>query len=243
MQLLDGYCLDLTSYSGPIVEPELAAIVYRLTCRTHFESPGFALLDLGLDCDSQTLRRWMVQLKDRLSELHQSQFNDSIVAVWLGRFSQQITTKFHLDGGPQASLLMLGYEPTTVLSQIRLADVSRCAADRQLTPQEFLDLHNPMFSAGEQLLQPYVTEITRANSSHFHILLVNNSSQSLTDHAPGWQGVLHQAIMMQPQSDARRVVNSMLLTVGDPASDALTSAIRQDYLTTDQLNQRMQPQR
>ncbi|MDB5338042.1 MAG: hypothetical protein JWN70_3661 [Planctomycetaceae bacterium] len=242
MQLLDGYCLDLTSHSAAIVDLELATTVYRLTCRTDFETPGFALINLGPNCDSITLRSWMVQLKDRLDELHQRQAGDHIVAVWLGRFNQQITTKFHLDGGPDASLLMLGYEPTTVTSQIRLADVSQCAASFQLTPEEFMDRHNPMFPAGEELLRPFITDISRANSDHFHILLVNNSRQSLTDHAPGWQGVLHQAIMMQPQPGARRVVNSMMLAVGDPATDALTDVNRQDYLTTDQLNQRMQPQ-
>jgi len=242
MQLLDGYCLDLTSHSSAVMDFELAATVYRLTCRTDFQTPGFALIDLGSNCDSTTLRSLMLQLKDRLDELHQQQTGDHVIAVWLGRFNQQITTKFHLDGGPDASLLMLGYEPTTVTSQIRLADVSRCAAGHQLTTQGFLDQHNPMFPSGEELLRPYITEITRANSSHFQILLVNNSCQSLADHAPGWQGVLHQAIMVQPQPGARRVVNSMLLTVGDPAQDALTDVNRQDYLTTDQLNQRMQPQ-
>lgn len=242
MQLLDGYCLDMTSHSGSVVEPELAAAVYRLTCRTDFETPGFALIDLGAECNSTTLRSWMLQLKDRLNDLHQQHTGNHIIAVWLGRFNQQITTKFHLDGGPEASLLMLGYEPTTVASQIRLADVSKCAADHGLAPQEFLDRHNPMFPAGEELLRPFITDITRANSRHFHILLVNNSCQSGSDQAPGWQGVLHQAIMLEPQPEARRVVNSMLLTAGDPAADALTDVVRQDYLTTDQLNQRMQPQ-
>lgn len=101
MQLLDGYCLDLTTHSGSLVEPELAAAVYRLTCRTALAAPGFALLDLGPRCDSMTLRSWMVQLKDQLDEVHQTQFDDRIIAVWLGRFNQQITTKFHLDGGPR----------------------------------------------------------------------------------------------------------------------------------------------
>ncbi len=239
MQLLDGYSLDLTARPTVELGAEIAETVYGLACRQDFLSPGFALLDLGSQCDSITLRARMVELKDRLSEQHQRQMGPHIIAVWLGRFNQQITTKFHLDGGPDASLLMLGCEPSAVESRVRLADYSRTAARYELTPREFLDRHNPMFPGGETLLQPDITEISRASSRHFQILLVNNSSQSLMEGAPGWQGVLHQAIMVVPQPGERRVVNSMLLTVGDPVVDALTETARRDYLTTDQLNQRM----
>jgi hypothetical protein len=239
MQLLDGYCLDLTARPALELGTDVAQIVYDLVCRKDFGSPGFALLDLGADCDSMTLRACMLELKDSLSDLHQRQLGEHIVAVWLGRFNQQVTTKFHLDGGPEASMLMLGYEPSAVESQVRLADYSRTAARYRLTPREFLDAHNPMFPAGEELLRPDITDVTRANSNHFQILLVNNSCQSLSEGAPGWQGVLHQAIMIVPRPGERRIVNSMLLTVGDPAADALTEAARRDYLTTDQVNQRM----
>ncbi len=239
MHLLDDYCIDLTARPTVELGAEIAATVYGLVCRQDFSTPGFALLDLGSQCDSIMLRTRMLELKDRLSERHQIQAGQSIIAVWLGRFNQQVTTKFHLDGGPDASLLMLGYEPSVVESRVRLADYSRAAARRELTPREFLDSHNPMFPAGEDLLTSDITEITRANSNHFQILLVNNSCQSLADGAPGWQGVLHQAIMVVPRPGEARVVNSMLLTIGDSAADALTETARRDYLTTDQLNQRM----
>lgn len=239
MQLTDGYCLDLSEQSVQDLSAEVAETVYQLVCRTDFEFPGYALIDFGTACDSPTLRLRMIQLKDGLSRIHRNRGGDDIIAVWLGRFNQQITTKFHLDGGPQASLLMLGYEPTAVVSQVRLADYSKCAAGHELSPLDYLNQHNPMLPAGERFLQPYIAEITRANSQHFHLLLINNSCQSQTDIPPGWQGVLHQAIMLMPNPGERRVVNSMLLTVGNSTLDALTPSARHDYLTTDQLNQRM----
>ena len=239
MQLLDGYSLDLTAQPTRAISADIAATVYQLVCRTDFNAPGFALLDLGPQCDSITLRTRMVELKDFLSEQHQRQLGQPIVAVWMGRFNQQITTKLHLDGGPDASLLMLGYEPSVVESRVRLGDYSQCASRHGLTPREFLDQHNPMFPAGEALLQPDITDIARANCAHFQILLVNNSCRSQTDGSLGWQGVLHQAIMLVPRPGERRVVNSMLLTTGDLAADAMTAAARHDYLTTDQINQKM----
>jgi hypothetical protein len=237
MDLLDGYCL--VAHGRDVLTTESAETIYRLVCRTDFNAPGFALFDLGPQTDSQSLRAMMLTLKDQLSTIHQTRHNSPIIAVWLGRFNQQITTKFHLDGGPDASLLMLGYEPTRVTSQVRLADYSRCAARHQLTPTAFLDQHNPMFPAGERLLADDITDVARANPTHFQILLVNNSCQHLLGSSPGWQGVLHQAIMLTPQPGEPRVVNSMLLTPGDAAADALTDTVRTEYQTTSQFHQRM----
>jgi len=40
----------------------------------------------------------------------------------LARFDQQETTKFHLDGAPEQSMLVLGYEPSRVQSRLPTAD-------------------------------------------------------------------------------------------------------------------------
>lgn len=238
MQLCDSYCLGLVSTLAQGVTDDLAETVYDFVCRTDFTAPGFALIDLGPACDSRTFRTWMLVLKDELSRIHRERADDDVTAVWLGRFDQQVTTKFHLDGGPTASLLMLGYEPTNVQSRVVLADYSHCAATLGLTPQEFLSQHNPMFSSGERLLDGFITDVS-CESDHYHILLINNSSQSQTDERPGWQGVMHQATILTPLPEERRIINSMLLSVGSLTPDALTPSVRHNFLTTELLNQRM----
>ena len=83
---------------------------------------------------TRTLRSLMLDLKDRLSEVDASEPASGCLSV-LGRFDQQETTKFHLDGAPDESLLVLGYEPSNVRSRPCLADYSRCVLDLGIEPK------------------------------------------------------------------------------------------------------------
>ena len=47
-----------------------------------------------------------------------------------------MTTRPHRDGGPDECLLLLGYEPSSVPAELRMADYSRCAHGLGLTPGE-----------------------------------------------------------------------------------------------------------
>ena len=73
----------------------------------------------------------------------------------MARFDQQETTKFHLDGAPEQSMLMLGYEPSRVVSRLFLADYTRAASDLGITPQLFLTEFNPMYRAEIEKLSPH----------------------------------------------------------------------------------------
>lgn len=94
----------------------LAQYVYSQVCRFDFIAPGFCLLDIGAGVDSHTLRSLMVSLKERLSEINVERVREPFVFRSMGRFDQQETTKFHLDGAPDQSLLILGYEPSKIRS-------------------------------------------------------------------------------------------------------------------------------
>jgi hypothetical protein len=120
-----------------------------------------------------------------------------------------VTTKFHLDGAPPESLLVLGYEPSTVRSVVRMADYSRAAHDLGISPEEFLDRHNPMFTASEKLLQPYVAEITAPPAGAARLVLVNNSNMPFDGISS--QGVLHQATIPAPDPAQPRIINSVML--------------------------------
>jgi hypothetical protein len=211
--------------------------VFDLVWRVDFIAPGFAVLDIPPGPDSHTLRSWMVDLKRRLSEIGVSRVRGQFVYRSMARFDQQETTKFHLDGAPEQSLLMLGYEPSKVCSRLFLADYSRAASDLGITPQQFLHNYNPMFKKGEELLGRYVTELPPPNDGHSRILLVNNSSLPFTEARTNPLGVMHKAIIVSPDDAEQRIVNSTMLAVGD--SDEIGPEQQREFVTTDKISQKV----
>jgi hypothetical protein len=131
--------------------------VFDLVWRSDFTAPGFCLLDTGPGVDSHTLRSWMVELKNRLSDKCFKRTCMKLLYRSMARFDQQETTKFHLDGAPEQSMLMLGYEPSQVHSRLFLADYTHAAFDLGLTPQEFLQDFNPMFRMESREICPRPT--------------------------------------------------------------------------------------
>jgi hypothetical protein len=205
----DEYLLTLES--AP--DKATAETVFDLVWRFDFAAPGFCLLDMGPGVDSHTLRSRMVALKQRLSEVSVRRGGKPFLYTSMARFDQQETTKFHLDGAPAESMLILGYEPSNVVSRSFLADFTRAAFDLGITPQQFLTDFNPMYSKGEELLSRYVTELPQPDEDHSRILLINNSSLPFAEARTNPLGVMHKAIIVTPNDDERRIVNSTMLVM------------------------------
>jgi hypothetical protein len=229
---LNDYTLDLTAGPGRAV----AGRVFDLAWRFEFAKPGFCLLDAG-GVDSHTLRSWMMSLKQQLSEVAVLRGGRPFTFGGLARFDQQETTKFHLDGAPNQSMLMLGYEPSSVHSRLFMADYARAAFDLGVTPQQFLHDYNPMYRRGEELLARYVAELPRPTDGHARILLVNNSRLPFTEARTNPLGVMHKAEVVNPTGAERRVVNSATLVVGGP--DEIGRERQQEFLTTDRISQKV----
>lgn len=183
--------------------------------RTNFAAPGFAVLDLGPAIGPRGLRSAMIDLKERLGAVGRRRGGARFAFQSLGRYDQQVTTKFHLDGAPDRSLLMLGYEPSPVRSHLALADYSRCAHHLGITPRQFLDEFNPMYRRGEERLLPYVTLLPEPPAGFSRILLVNNSLLPFAEGRQDPLGVLHRAEIPEPDDSQRRVMNSIMLRVDD----------------------------
>jgi hypothetical protein len=229
----DDYPVELPGEPGRAVAEKALNLVWRLD----FTGPGFCLLDAGSGTDSHTLRSWMVALKAGLSEV-------AVLWGWppfafrsLARFDQQEMTKFHIDGGPDRSMLVLGYEPSQVRSRLFLADYARAAFDLGVTPQQFLRDYNPMYRPGEELLRHYVTELPQPADGHARILLVNNSSLPFSEARTNPLGVMHRAIIVTPDDAERRVVNSVMLAVGE--SDEVGQDQQEEFVTTDRICQKV----
>ena len=158
MQTNSGYLLDVSGAPDQLLAAN-AERGFDAAWRFDFSAPGFCLLDLGPDVDSHELRSLMLDLKERLIEVAARRNGPRFVYRSLGRFDQQETTKFHLDGAPDRSLLLLSYEPSQVRSRLSLADYTRCASELGMEPKHFLDEFNPMYRKGEEMLAGYVRSL------------------------------------------------------------------------------------
>lgn len=226
------YALKLTASPTDDFPEQVFALVWRFD----FDSPGFCLLDAGPGMDSHALRRAMLTLKELLSDLCFRHTGRRLLFRSLTRFDQQETTKFHLDGAPDQSMLMLGYEPSQVHSRLFLADYPRAAFDLGITPEQFLQDYNPMYRRGEELLARYVTELPQPEPGHARILLINNSSLPFTEARINPLGVMDKAIIVTPDEAERRIVNStMLVTEGEE----IAVEKQEEFARTDKISQKV----
>lgn len=237
MRKNEDYLVDVSATSGPNLPAATVEKVFDLVWRFDFTPPGFCMLDLGPGVDSHDLRSWMLALKEWLSQIAGQRINRRFACRSVGRFDQQETTKFHLDGAPAESLLVLGYEPSQVRSRMFLADYTRAAFDRSITPQEFLATLNPMYRKGEEALSGYVTELPEPGRDHYRILLVNNSSLPFTEARSNPLGVMHKAEILSPMTTERRIVNSMMLAVDE--ADEISQGHQREFVATEKIDQRV----
>lgn len=206
-------------HTGSTFDQAIVEKVFDLVWRFDFAAPGFCLLDADSGVDSHMLRFWMVSLKEQLSDVSVRRGGLPFHFRSMARFDQQETTKFHIDGAPDQSMLILGYEPSTVCSRLFLADYARAAFDLGITPQQFLHDYNPMYRRGEELLDRYVTELPQPDEGHSRILVINNSSLPFTEGRVNPLGVMHKALIVTPNETEQRIVNStMLVTEGEVIS-------------------------
>ena len=133
--------------------PTDPASLFRRVWRTALHEPGWAVLVPVVPVDSFTLRREMVRVMDALSAEAERCGLPPFVIERVGRFDQQVSTRFHRDGGPAGSLLLLGYEPSRVASQFFVADAARAAESAGMGVNAFLAVNNPLRPAGRRHLR------------------------------------------------------------------------------------------
>lgn len=207
--------------------------IFSSVARSTFESPGFCLVTFEFETDSRALRQMMWSIRLAFAHTHHQRTGRYVHVNSVGRFDQQQTTKPHRDGAADESILVLGYEPSPIESEIALLDYSACAAEMGITPAEFLDRHNPMFARSAGLLVPWTTRVESFSNLRPQILVINNSMAQPSDSEARWQGVLHTAAVPHPDETQQRVINSMMLISEDAnATDAVTESEVRDFLTT-----------
>jgi len=163
MWAAERYLIDAEAAScgDPESVGRVARQTLRRVARVDLSEPGFALVRPGSDLSPARFRSLLVSLAEELDSAYGERFGRRLVLYWMGRFSQQRTTEAHLDGAPDESILILGYEPTEITSRLFVYDYARAALDRSMQPKEFLERLNPTFGEGRAAIEPYRTEIDR----------------------------------------------------------------------------------
>ncbi len=167
----DAYFTRLHGMPDRTERESAADRVFAQVFRRDFTAPGVALLSLSRGVGSADLRRFMVDLKEALSDRYRALTGRRLGYSSMGRFNQQTTTRFHLDGSPDEAYLMLGYEPTVVASELYIADFTRAAHDWGITPKVLLAERNPMYGDHERRLTPYATRLEAFDPAASQVVL------------------------------------------------------------------------
>ncbi len=184
--------------------------IFADVLRDDTSRPGFVLLDAA-GLSPEGLRARLIDLGRALSARYAARHGTPLSFRSLNWFSQLSPTRPHRDGGPDASVLLLGYERTPVRSRVFLLDFSRAARGMGITPRDFLDRYNPTFGDGAALLRPHTAEVAGFDPSRAQILIVNNGCL----YGAGMLGVLHHAHVDAAAPGAARPISSVLVGVDE----------------------------
>ena len=213
----------------PLDIDELSDRAFSEVLRTSTSKPGFLHLKMEDSISSYQFRRTMVNIKKAMAKQTERKWGKTLNYQWLSRFDQQENTKFHRDNAADESVLILGYEPSTIPARLFIADHVAFAKEDQLSPTEFFDVYNPLMTDLEQLLAQHLTEVEDFKHDHYNILIINNSDSDLT------YGVLHKALMLEQDPQKPRIANSMMLHLVD-ASKSEVSTEEHSFLSTDEVD-------
>lgn len=206
---------NIYSYQAIFSEKELHDI-YDAVFRDSTNQPGFFFHDFGKQLDSKSFRQWMVELKNRLSDICGIRASKQLNYQSLGRFNHQHSSGFHRDNTEEAhSFLMLGYEPTRVDSKVYVADYSKLIEEQNMSLETYFDrIKNVYTTNNDHLLSPYIFELAPFPKEHYRILLLNNN-KSFEEKT---FGVFHRAEVAKSLKGDERVINYMMVYLCEKSS-------------------------
>ena len=179
--------------------------------RTTTKAPGFMHLVFSKkELTPYQFRSIMIDLKKELSKLSVSKLKKKLSYHWLVRFDQQVNTPFHVDNAAKQSILLLGYEPSTIKSELHLADYHAFANKAFVKPEDYYNNFEPVFKEDEVVLKPFISKINSGDKDHYTIVIINNSSPKAKLET---LGMFHKALIKNKDLGKTRIVNSMVLNI------------------------------
>ena len=206
--------------------------IYESVKRTSLNVPGFFHQELSERLSSHDLRTAMVTVGDHLIDRIKRDLGVSMNYFSMGRVDQKSTTKIHLDGAPPKSILILGYEPSSIQSSVSVIDYSRYCFDNGLSTSEFLKNFNPMYSAGINF-SPYLKAMSGFNPAKSNIIVINNSSCDCSSQ--GMCGLMHLAVV-QPGNGSRIINTINIADLSLSENAALGEAEKQKFVDITEVN-------
>lgn len=201
----------------PITEEEFEHL-FREVIRDATDSPGFYYKDLGRDMDSKSFRKVMVELKERLSEHCKRTINKQLNYHWMSRGNHRNSSKFHIDSATDHSILMLGYEPTTVESKVLLADYTKYLEDKGLSAQEYFSNGlNGTYAPNDDELQLYVSELSPFPKEHYRLVVINNSRS----FGQKTYGIFHRGEVYENFNQSDRVVDALMISICEVGTEEI----------------------
>lgn len=226
MELKESYIAG--SFEGPEqtweVTDELVQSVMTRVLRNDFTQPGVALLDGGTTGEPRAFREFLWKLVQGMDAQFQKQHNKKLWMVSAVHMNQKYSTQAHIDAGPAEGLLILGYEPTAVKSQICVTDYIQYAQSIGQPVPTFLREYPSKHQEHLKKMVPFTTELLAFQPDRYQVVIFNNSSLTLESCKRGMHGmlgVMHQA-SIDDQADEKheRIINSIMLGVA--SLDALS---------------------
>lgn len=187
--------------------------VYERVRRLDCAAPGWSHLEMPAGLSSHDLRTVMITIGDHLIARFRDDLGMTMEYLSLGRVDQKLSTRIHLDGGPPHSILVLGYEPSLIRSQVAVVDYARHCRDRGIAISDFLARFDQR-SADLGDFAGYVTRLPEFASDRANVVVVNNSSSACGE--VGLCGLMHVACV--EAGSGARVINT--LTLGEAAATA-----------------------
>ncbi|MCB9659252.1 MAG: hypothetical protein R3B40_14440 [Polyangiales bacterium] len=172
--------------------------------------PGWATIDLGPHAGARALREAQHRLARGLDREERRLRGRGLIPTALTFFDQGETTPFHVDGGPDESVLLLGYEPSARTSRLRVVDLPHAAAEAQSIAAYLASRPNG-FPADDPRLSALAIDIPR-DATHFVLVALCNS---VMEPGHGWRGLLHQATVGGDPSAPRGVHTVHLRAAAD----------------------------
>jgi hypothetical protein len=179
----------------------------------------------------------MLRLKERLDVIHQTRTGKHFVYTSMGRFDQQVMTKPHRDGGPEESVLILGYKPTPIRSHLFIFDDINYAFDWGVELKDVPPPYDLFETEIDPILAGYMKTVERLDSGTHQILMINNSCLPYREGQAVMLGVQHHAVIENRSAEAWRIVNSVMFASMDPCeAGPVSPEEQQHFLTTDEIS-------
>lgn len=192
--------------------------------RTNTSTPGYVLFDFGSQIKSAQFRAVMIGLKQGLATFIKERYNKQLDYQWLGRFDQQVNTPYHLDNASQQSILMLGYEPSQIKSEMFLADYDSYFRSKKSGVEEEGTLYEPIIQESDNEILPFSIKLDPFDNNNYRLLVINNSNSRSNREM---LGLYHKARIIKPDLTKSRVVNSIMLNL-IPRNEKLKNVIDEE---------------